>query len=172
MYRVLVMSTVALKLVDRPYRYWRPNAAKFDVTVRILSPEDEGYMCPERRGFGTCQLRSVYNIATHTYCGEKESVEDTSEGAIFLFPLLMKASYKSYFGKDARDLLFSDKVPQESNFLHTSGKFSYRVIAEGKFISLKVPLNSCTEVSKNQRGNHSTCHSRVSDLILMLCFSE
>ena len=97
----------------------------YSIRMRLLAPEDDGYMSPEQRGFESCQLQSRYWKISKCYPNSPEPrVEEVrGDGVIGAYPLLYEGRYINYEGEGG-----------DMNRLHqveaSDGYFSYQSCTE------------------------------------------
>ena len=99
------------------------NMFVYSIRIRLLSPDDEGYMSPEERGFDTCQLTSRYWRITQG--GEVNEVR--GEGVVGYYPLLREGGYRNLFSDDG-GRTFHEEDDDEVN---TEQHFSYQSCTGG-----------------------------------------
>jgi uncharacterized protein affecting Mg2+/Co2+ transport len=63
----------------------------YSIRIRLLTPEDDGYVSPSDRGFQTCQLQSRHWHITDYDTGEIDRVD--GEGVIGMYPILLEGGY-------------------------------------------------------------------------------
>lgn len=77
----------------------------YSIRIRMLTPDDEGYLTPGQRGFTTCQLRSRYwRVSSYPPdSGEPMVDEVRGDGVIGNYPLLHQGGYTHFEGNDPGD---------------------------------------------------------------------
>jgi uncharacterized protein affecting Mg2+/Co2+ transport len=63
----------------------------YSIRIRLLTPDDDGYVSPADRGFETCQLQSRHWHITDYDTGEIDRVD--GEGVIGMYPILSEGGY-------------------------------------------------------------------------------
>jgi hypothetical protein len=92
----------------------------YSIRIRLLVPEDEGYMSPEERGFETCQLISRHWIIKD---GSNHTEEVRGDGVIGQYPLLHEGGFTNFEGSGIHTL--------EEQEHSTDGTFSYQSASGG-----------------------------------------
>ena len=92
----------------------------YSIRIRLLVPEDEGYMSPDERGFETCQLISRHWIIKD---GSNHTEEVRGDGVIGQYPLLHEGGFTNFEGSGIHTL--------EEQEHSTDGTFSYQSASGG-----------------------------------------
>eukprot|EP00554_Chaetoceros_debilis_P010604 CAMPEP_0194108258 /NCGR_PEP_ID=MMETSP0150-20130528/8006_1 /TAXON_ID=122233 /ORGANISM="Chaetoceros debilis, Strain MM31A-1" /LENGTH=510 /DNA_ID=CAMNT_0038796923 /DNA_START=68 /DNA_END=1600 /DNA_ORIENTATION=- len=67
-------------------------AVVYSLQIRILNPDEEGYLTPSVRGYETCQLSTRHWVLTNNEDGSTDNV--SGEGVIGCFPVLYEGGYR------------------------------------------------------------------------------
>ena len=87
----------------------------YSIRIRLLTPEDEGYMSPQERRFETCQLISRHWIIKD---GSNHAEEVRGDGVIGQYPLLHEGGFTNFEGSGIHTLEEQEDI--------TDGTFSYQ----------------------------------------------
>ena len=87
------------------------NYVSYSIRMRLVPANEQGYMSPSERGFGTCQLMTRHWVLSNRNTNQDEVVD--GDGVIGLYPLLMDNGFRDDEGQSVNRVRAGELVLSE-----------------------------------------------------------